>query len=260
MFDLLQSLIDLSSSYLLAGVLIFVRVGAVVGLMPAIGETFLPARLRIGVALALATILVPLVDRSGLPSALAPMGFVSLLAAEAVIGVAIGLATRLMVHALQLAGSIAAQSTALAQIAGAGVTPDPMPAMGNALLIAGLTLAMILGLHVKIIVAVLASYTELGFGFFLTGTDIASWGLDQATAAFALGFSLAAPFLLAALLYNVALGAINRAMPQLMVAFVGAPAITAGTLFLFLLSAPLIIGTWHDRLDDVLLAPLDFRK
>ena len=79
------------------------------------------------------------------------------------------------------------------------------------------------------------------------------------TAAFALGFSLAAPFMLAALLYNIALGAINRAMPQLMVAVVGAPASTAGTLFLFLLSAPLIISTWNNRLDQVLLAPLDFR-
>ncbi|MEM9779760.1 MAG: flagellar biosynthetic protein FliR [Pseudomonadota bacterium] len=259
MFELMQALLDLSSSYLLAATLIFVRVGAVVGLMPAIGETFLPARLRLAIALTLAVILVPLVDRSALPVAVTPMNFTQLLLAETVIGVLIGLATRLMVHALQLAGSIAAQSTALAQIAGAGIAPDPMPAMGNALMISGLTLAMILGLHTKIILALLNSYNDLGFGFVLTAADIATWGLDQATAAFALGFSLAAPFMLAALLYNIALGAINRAMPQLMVAFVGAPAITAGTLFLFLLSAPLIISTWNNRLDQVLLAPLDFR-
>jgi len=260
MFDLLQVLLDQSAAHLLAAALIFVRVGAVVGLLPGFGEMFLPGRLRLGIALALTAILVPVVDRSGLPTALPPMNFVQFLVTEAGIGVLIGLATRLMVHALQLAGTIAAQSTALAQIAGAGVAPDPMPAMGNALMIAGLTLAMVLGLHVKVVATILASYANLGFGALLTGADIGAWGLDQAVAAFSLGFSLAAPFILAALLYNIALGAINRAMPQLMVAFVGAPAITAATLFLFLLSAPVIILVWNDRLDAVLLAPLEFRQ
>ncbi|MFC3118840.1 flagellar biosynthetic protein FliR [Jhaorihella thermophila] len=38
-----------------------------------------------------------------------------------------------------------------------------------------------------------------------------------------LPFSLSAPFVIASLLYNLTLGAINRAMPQLMVTLVGAP-------------------------------------
>ncbi|HBQ37312.1 MAG TPA: flagellar biosynthesis protein FliR, partial [Rhodobacteraceae bacterium] len=66
--------------------------------------------------------------------------------------------------------------------------------------------------------------------------------------AFALAFTLAAPFLIASLIYNVALGVINRAMPQLMVAFVGAPAITAGALFLMFLVMPLILVVWSDSL------------
>ncbi|MEM8699663.1 MAG: flagellar biosynthetic protein FliR, partial [Pseudomonadota bacterium] len=52
------------------------------------------------------------------------------------------------------------------------------------------------------------------------------------------------------------LGAINRAMPQLMVAFVGAPAITAGGLALLALAAPLILTLWLDRLDQALAFPL----
>lgn len=260
MFELLQALVTLSADYLLAAVLIFGRIGAIVGLLPGFGETFLPARLRLGSALMLTAIILPVIDRSGLPTALPPIIFAQYLVTEVGIGILIGLATRLMVHALQLAGTIAAQSTALAQIAGAGVAPDPMPAMGNALMIAGLTLAMVLGLHVKIVTAIIQSYQTLGFGVLLSAGDIGAWGLDQAVAAFALGFTLASPFILAALLYNLALGAINRAMPQLMVAFVGAPAITAGTLFLFLLAAPVIIMVWNDRLDDVLLAPLEFRQ
>ena len=70
--------------------------------------------------------------------------------------------------------------------------------------------------------------------------------------AFALGFSLAAPFVIAGFAYNVALGAINRAMPQLMVAFVGAPAITAAGLLILMLAAPVILDFWGLRLDRLI--------
>ena len=55
---------------------------------------------------------------------------------------------------------------------------------------------------------------------------------------------IAAPFVIGSLLYNVALGIINRAMPQLMVAFIGAPALTWGGLALFAVAAPLILSVW----------------
>ncbi|MEJ2037160.1 MAG: flagellar biosynthetic protein FliR, partial [Maritimibacter sp.] len=41
---------------------------------------------------------------------------------------------------------------------------------------------------------------------------------------------------------------INRAMPQLMVAFVGAPAITAGGLILMFLSTPILLNIWGQGL------------
>jgi flagellar biosynthetic protein FliR len=50
--------------------------------------------------------------------------------------------------------------------------------------------------------------------------------------------------LIASLVYNVVLGVINRAMPQLMVSFVGAPALTAGGLLLFFLAAPIMLAIW----------------
>ena len=71
----------------------------------------------------------------------------------------------------------------------------------------------------------------------------------------ALAFGLAAPFCAGALLYNLALGAINRAMPQLMVAFIGAPAITAGALLLLFISGPIALTHWHSRLEVVIASP-----
>jgi flagellar biosynthetic protein FliR len=71
--------------------------------------------------------------------------------------------------------------------------------------------------------------------------------------AFYMAFGLAAPFWLGGLLYNIGLGAINRAMPQLMVAFIGAPALTLLGLFLILTALPLILKTWSDAVFSLLL-------
>jgi len=45
-------------------------------------------------------------------------------------------------------------------------------------------------------------------------------------------------------------------MPQLMVAFVGAPAITAGGMILLFISLPILLPIWLQRFDAVLAAPL----
>ncbi|QHQ36456.1 flagellar biosynthetic protein FliR [Algicella marina] len=256
MFDMVASLLDFSEAALLAAILTFVRVAAIVGLLPGFGEQFVPVRIRLAAALAFALVIFPMLDRSALTGGWTMVRFGGAILTEAAVGLLIGLGFRLLVMALQLAGSIAAQTTALAQIAGSGVAPDPMPALGNALVLAGLALAMVLDLHLKAIEAMLISYDLIGFGGSLPAGDVAAWGLAHAVRAFALAFSLAAPFVIAAFLYNVAIGAINRAMPQLMVAFVGAPAITAATLVLLLLAAPLILGVWSGHLDRALALPL----
>ena len=59
-----------------------------------------------------------------------------------------------------------------------------------------------------------------------------------------MAFTLAAPFLITAVIYNLALGVINRAMPQLMVFFVGAPVITFGGLFILMVASPMILDVW----------------
>jgi len=173
---------------------------------------------------------------------------------ETVAGLAIGAVIRLFVLALQMAGAMAAQAASLAQIFG-GQYADPQPAMGHVLLVGGLALAAMLGLHVRLAEILILSYDMFPPGVLPGAGLIASWGLARIAHAFALAFSLAAPFVVASLVYNVALGVINRAMPQLMVAFVGAPAITAGGLLLLFLTAPILLGLWSDALSAFLANP-----
>lgn len=256
---LLGQLLDFSGDEINALVAVFTRVGAVIALLPGFGEQTLPARVRLGVTVAFTLIVWPVVQPETLGYADGgtghAFGLARVLLAEAVAGLLLGISVRLMVMALQLAGSIAAQATAVAQIFGAGVTPDPMPAIGNFLTIAGITLALVMGLHVKAAIVLINSYQVIPFGGFAAAEDIAMWGVARATSAFALAFSIAAPFVIASLIYNLALGAINRAMPQLMVALVGAPAITALTLFVLWAATPLALMHWAGLLDEVLADP-----
>ncbi|MFN3647476.1 MAG: flagellar biosynthetic protein FliR [Gemmobacter sp.] len=216
--------------------LAFVRVGAVMALLPAFGEQSLSVRFRLGAALALTLAVAPAVTSPVQITAFAIL-------AEAVVGLMLGAGFRLFILALQTAGAMAAQATSLSQLfAGAGA--EPQPAISNLLSLAALALAFSTGLHVQAARALIVSYDLLPQGRFPEAGDVLTWGLAQVARSFSLAFSLAAPFVIGGLLYNVALGAINKALPALMVAFIGAPALTLGGLVLLAIAAPLMLQIW----------------
>ncbi|MDP2740494.1 MAG: flagellar biosynthetic protein FliR [Pseudorhodobacter sp.] len=254
MSELIATLTQLSGAaegMIWAGFLVLLRVGAAMALLPAFGEQSVPQRVRLVLALAFTAVVAPAVADRVAPLA----GSVALpLATEVIAGLILGIGLRLFIHALQMAGAIAAQATSLSQLfAGAGV--EPMPAIGHLLTMAGLALAVIAGLHVRAAELFILSYDILPPGHLPGAADLADWGLAQIVRAFALAFSLAAPFVVASLIYNLALGVINRAMPQLMVAFVGAPALTLGGLALLAVVAPLGLAVWMQALDGFFAAP-----
>lgn len=247
--DAMGDIAMLSEEVLTALILVFARITAAVGLMPGFGSSLLPMRVRLAGAVAFTMIVWPMVpDTQGVP--LLPG-----LLIEIAVGVALGLSVRFLVMALQFAGSIAAQSTSLAQLLGPGAMPDPMPAIGALLSLAGVTLALVLGLHIRIAEALVLSYDLIPLGRLPVAGELAEWSIARTGHAIALGFTLAAPFVVVALAYNVALGAINRAMPQLMVAFIGAPAITGASILMMLMAAPTLLYHWNDLLARVLSAP-----
>jgi len=250
----LGQIMELTNSLLWQGFAVFLRVSALVSLLPAFGERTVPARVKLGLAFAFTMAITPAVS----PPAMAPQfdSIVWFILTEITAGILLGIGLRLFVLALQTAGSIAAQSTSLAQVLG-GAVAEPVPAMGQILVMGGLALALMGGLHVRVAEMVILSYDMLPMGRLPSGADVSEWGVDQIRRAFSLAFTLAAPFVVLSVLYNVALGVINKAMPQLMVAFVGAPVITAGGLLLLCLAAPILLATWLDALNTFIQNPLN---
>ncbi len=250
----LTELMAFAQDGLLAGLFVFLRVGAAMALLPAFGESAVPQRVRLGLALVFTIIVMPAVGTRIEPLTQHQNGIGILLATEPLAGLALGIALRLFVLALQMAGSIAAQATSLSQVFGGGGI-EPQPAIGHLLVFGGLALAVMAGLHVRIAEVLILSYDVLTPGQFPDASMLGDWGVVQIAQAFSLAFTLAAPFIIASLVYNVAMGVVNRAMPQLMVAFVGAPAITAGALFLMFLVMPLMLSVWSGALQQFLQDP-----
>lgn len=250
MIAALTELAGIGQDAIWLGFLVLLRVGAALAVLPAFGEQAVPQRVRLVIALAFTAIVAPAVSPGLLGQPVGPMAAV----VEVVAGLAIGLALRLFIHALQIAASIIAQATSLAQMFGA-MGPEPQPAVGHLFTVAGLALAVAAGLHVRAAELLILSYDVLPGGRLPSAGDMSDWGLAQVSRAFALGFTLAAPFVIASTLYNLAMGVINKAMPMLMVSFLGAPALSLGSLALLAIATPLVLSVWAQALGGFLDNP-----
>jgi len=253
MNEALRGLLDLTMTALAVYGLVFLRIGAMMAFLPAFGERMVPARIKLALAFAFTAIVAPAVAAHlpVMPGGAADL--VRILLMETLNGLALGFVLRLFLMAIEMAGGIAAQSGSLSQMFGTG--GEPMPAISHLLGMAGLCLALIGGLHVRLAQAMILSYRAMPAGQLPGASLMESWGVAQISAAFGLAFSLSAPFVIAALLYNVALGFINKAMPGLMVSMIGAPALTAAVLLLLVVSAPLMLTIWVQGFDAFLAHP-----
>lgn len=251
LFAQLSQATGLASSLLWQGLLVFMRVGSALSLIPAFGERSVPQRIRLVIALAFSLVVFPAVSTEtiAIEAAILP------LLLEVVVGLLLGISLRLFILALQTAATIAAQATTLSQMFG-DAGPEPQPAIGNLMVMAALALAVASGLHVRLAEFFILSYQFFPLAQLPQAADVTPWGVAEVSKGFALAFSLAAPFTIAALLYNITLGVINRAMPALMVSFIGAPALTFGGLVMMVLAVPLGLSLWLEAFQTFMTNPI----
>ncbi len=213
------------SGIILTYLLVFSRVGAMVMLLPAIGDMGVPARVRLLLALAIAFALTPQVQ-SYYP-AVAPqttVALVILIAAEVTAGILVGAMARIIMSGLQVAGYLIATQTGLAYAQTLDPTQNTQGAvLGNFMTILGTVLIFATDLHHLAIGAIAGSYKLLPPGGALPTADMAQLVTTMVSSSFALGFQLAAPFLVFGFAMYAGLGVLARLMPQLQIFFVAVP-------------------------------------
>jgi len=233
--------------------LVFARVGALVMLIPGIGEAAVPPRVRLGLALLLSLTLFPLVGPS-LPTMPETMSaLIGALIREILIGLMIGAMLKLFFSSLAVAGEIVSLQTTL----GFSQTASPMEAqpttsLSTFLTLMGITLVFATNLHHLFITAIFGSYSLFEPGRDIPLGDAASLAIQTVGKSFALGVQLAAPVIVFALVFNIATGLVGRVMPQFQVFFVATPLIVLLGLSVFALSLGVVGVVWVDRYRELI--------
>jgi flagellar biosynthetic protein FliR len=223
--------------------LVFSRVGAMVMLLPAIGDAGVPARVRLGLALAISFAMVPVVAHfypHDVPSSAIGLGV--LLIQELVAGILIGGMSRLIMSALSVAGQLIATQTGLAYTQTIDPTFGEQGAIvGTFFSMLGVVLIFATNLHHLAIGAIVGSFTILPPGAPLPTQDMAQEAINLTAGAFAIGLQLAAPFVVFGFAVNAAIGLLARLMPQMQVFFIAMPInLLAGFFLLMLLMGSLM--------------------
>jgi flagellar biosynthesis protein FliR len=253
--------IDVSLLPVLAAtfMLVFARVGAMVMLLPGLGETNIPVRVKLSIALLLTLIILPLhrasyhVDMTSMAS----LGV--LLLQEIVIGIVLGATARVTLAALSVAGSVIAQQLGLGFVTAVDPTQGQQGVLiGNFLSILGMTLLFATDSHHLVIAALNESYRIFSPGEVMPAGDIAALATRAFSAAFKIGMQLSAPFLVFGLVFNIGLGVLARLMPQMQVYFVGVPLSIMIGFLIFALVLAAMMGTYLDYFNGVMhdLTPL----
>src|SRR5215470_2306701 len=198
--------------------LVFVRIGSAIMLLPGIGDLRVPVRLRLTFAVALSAIVAANIgDR--IPSA--PDEFWQV-AGEVGIGLFIGTTAAFLMSILQMAGSVIAAQIGLGNaLSNELFSVDQGASIGVALSTAGLVIIFTSGLDHLMLGAVVHSYDGLPVGKLTALGDLADSLTSTLSAAFAVAVQLSTPFLVLGLAFNFGLALANRALPQLPVFFVG---------------------------------------
>lgn len=211
----------------------FVRIAALVGTAPILGDTSVPRKVRIGLAIFITIVVAPGVH--GIPNValLSGDGFL-LVARQLLIGAAMGFAVKLAFGAIEYAGDLMGLQMGLgfATLVDPS-TNDQSPILGTLLRYFAMLAFLVANGPLMMIAGVSESFGALpivgGAGAF---DDWKVLVLEGGTI-FGLALHLALPVIAALLVTNLALGVMTRAAPQLNVFSIGFPiTITVGLLVL----------------------------
>ena len=236
-----------------AGGLAFARLGAIIMLLPGLGETFIPARVRLAFAFSLSLMMYPLLAGSAPPLPVDGAGLGGAVIKELLIGLMIGGILRLFMNSLATAGEIVSLQTTLsfAQTANP-MQAQPSTTLGTFLGLIGIVLIFATNLHHMFIAAVASSYDVFPFTRDVPVADAGQLALQTLSKSFALGLQLAAPVVVFSLIFNIATGLVGRVMPQFQVFFVATPLIVLLGLSIFALSLGVIGIVWVDRYRELI--------
>lgn len=228
--------------------LVIVRIAGIFVTAPLLSDPSIPAAVK---AIVSVVIGLAVTGRLAAPASL-PADWASLvlgIGGEMLIGAILGLSTSLLLAGLEIAGEQIGQQMgiALAEVFNP-LTEATTNVMGQLMHLTGLAVFLLIGGHRMMLHGLLETFSTvplLGFGLPEHLVDVT---VALLTAAFILSLKLAAPVLVAMLLTELAMGLIQRTMPQFNILSTGfqVRVVVSGTVLAISVAAlaPLIEQAW----------------
>lgn len=228
--------------------LVFARLGAILMLLPGIGETYVPPRIRLSLALLITLVVWPIAAPvlPALPESVG--GMAGWVIREVATGLMIGAILRAFMTALATAGEVVSLQTTLSF----AQSTNPMQAQPGStisafLTLLGVTLLFATNTHHLFLAGLAGSYELIAPVRPLITADFVELAVRTLADSFMLGIQLAAPVIVFAIIFNLASGLVGRVMPQFQVFFATAPLSILLGLSIFTLSLGVVGTIFIDR-------------
>ena len=213
---------------------VLVRVASMLFVIPFFESRNVPVLVKVGLAMAVAWLLLPQVHTQPPSIETSPVAFVLGLVSEIVIGLIIGFLLQLLFVGIQLAGQTAGfqMGFAIANVVDPASSMQ-IPMLSQFLNIFALMLFLCLDIHYYFIKALMDGFEIIPFWSARLDGNIFQLLTHAVSNAFLIAVKIGAPVMVALLLTSVALGLIARTVPQMQIFIVAMPVkIVLGMLFL----------------------------
>lgn len=215
------------------------RIGAMFMVMPVIGvQQFVPARVRIGLTIALVWAIAPTLPPAPAVEPLSAAGLV-ITAQQLLLGVSMGLILQVAFSALSVAG----QSISLTMGLGFSTFVDPVngvsaPALSSFYTMIATLLFLSLNGHLVVLQVIASTFSTMPVAALGISTQslmgIAVWGAQM----FVGGMLIALPAMVTLLLINIAFGVVTRSAQQFNLLAVGFPTTMMAGFVILMITMP----------------------
>lgn len=233
---------------------VFARIGAMLMLMPGIGEMYVPTRVRLVVAFVLTLIIATAISIPPLTiDILSPESLIVLLN-EIFVGLFIGALARIFLNALQVTANVMGMHISLSSATMFNPAMGAQDSVLSGLLVmAGIAMIFVSDTHYLIIEALVRSYSSFPLMEFVLVQDLKVRVVQTVSESFSLGVQLAFPVIIVATVLNAASGLLNRLMPQMQVYFMVMPLQILSGFLLISFTLSYILGSFISIFSDFML-------
>lgn len=212
------------STGVFAFIIIFVRFGTALMIMPGVGDSFVPGNIRLMIALAICLVMTPIM-MPFMPSPLPAFStMIVLIVMEFITGLFIGTIARILMTALDTAGMLISMASG---ISNAQIFNPAMAVQGSLfgafLSVMGVTMLFVTNMHHLMIHGLVESYHMFPLGGLPDTGSMAELVTKAVSSAFLVGFQIALPFVVISMMIYVGMGVLSRLMPQIQVFILAIP-------------------------------------